>query len=261
MNYDFLSDKKKQLDGFRPLSSALVRNLEEWFKVELTYTSNALEGNTLTRRETAIVIEKGITIGGKSIQEHLEAVNHAHALDLIHRLVKAKPSCVTQKEILDIHALILKGLDNENSGRYRNIPVRISGSTVVLPNPRKVAELMQSFERWLQAKHHLHPVEFAGEAHYQLVTIHPFVDGNGRTARLLMNLILMMYGYPPIIIRKEDRLAYITALEHAQLGGSKADYQKIIVDGAARSLEIYLQAVHGQPATDLGCESIAPSDI
>lgn len=248
MNYTKLTEKKQLLDSFRPLPPELVRNLDNWFRVELTYTSNAIEGNTLTRRETAIVIEKGLTVGGKSLKEHLEATNHAHALDVVHSLITQNPSQLSIKDILAIHSIILKGIDDDNAGHYRNVPVRISGSTVVMPNPRKVPELMEQFQQWLVEKHHLHPVAFAGEAHYQLVSIHPFVDGNGRTARLLMNLILLMHGYPPAIIRKRDRLAYINALETAQLGGSKVDYERLIIQAVDRSLDIYLKAAQGESA-------------
>jgi Fic family protein len=248
MDYAKLTQKKLELDRFRPLSPALARNLNDWFRIELTYTSNAIEGNTLTRRETAVVIEKGLTVGGKSLKEHLEATNHAHALDFVYELIKKKPSQLSARDILDIHDMILKGIDDDNAGHYRNVPVRISGSMVILPNPRKVADLMDEFVSWMKAKKDLHPVAFAGEAHYRLVSIHPFVDGNGRTARLLMNLLLMMAGYPPAIIRKRDRLAYIGALEQAQCGGSKADYEKLIAKAADRSLDIYLNAVKGESA-------------
>jgi len=248
MNYDKLTQKKKQLDALRPLPPELVRNLDAWFTVEITYTSNAIEGNTLTRRETAVVIEKGLTVGGKSLKEHLEAANHARALDFVRSLVTKKPAHLTAKEVLALHDLVLKGIDDDNAGHYRRVPVRISGSAVVLPNPRKVPALMDDFQVWLTHAHDIHPVAFAGEAHYRLVSIHPFVDGNGRTARLLMNLLLMMAGYPPAIIRKRDRLAYIGALEKAQLGGSKQAYENIIAKAAERSLDIYLKAAQGEVA-------------
>jgi Fic family protein len=248
MTYDHLTRKKKDLDSYRPLPPALVRNLAEWFRVELTYTSNAIEGNTLTRRETAAVIEKGITIGGKSLREHLEAANHSHALNAVHALVSRKPSQLTRQDIMTLHGLILRGIDDGNAARYRTIPVRISGSAVVLSHPLKIPDLMEEFLRWLTARNSSHPVAFAGEAHYQLVTIHPFADGNGRTARLLMNLLLMMRGYPPAIIRTRDRLAYIGALERTQRGGSRADFNALIAKSAERSLDIYLKAVRGESA-------------
>lgn len=248
MNLDKLTDKKKRLDGFRPLPDTLVHNLDDWFRVELTYTSNAIEGNTLTRKETALVVEKGLTVGGKWLTEHLEATNHARALDWVKKQVKRKPTNLTEKDILHIHDVILKGIDDANAGHYRSVSVRISGSAVVLPNPRKVLDLMQDFAEWLSCDQGLHPVELAAEAHYRLVTIHPFVDGNGRSARLLMNMILLMSGYPAAIIRKRDRLAYIGSLEKAQLGGSKDDYFKIIAKAVDRSLDIYLKASVGEDA-------------
>jgi Fic family protein len=260
MNYDLLTQKKKDLDKLRPLSAALVRNLEDWFRVELTYTSNALEGNTLTRRETAVIIEKGLTVGGKTLKEHLEATNHAKALDYLYGMVPSKPSRITIKDLLTLHEIILKGLDDENAGCFRNIPVRISGSTMVMPNSRRVPDLMAEFQLWLTGKHSLHPVALAGEAHYRLVTIHPFVDGNGRTARLLMNLLLMMSGYPPAIIRLRDRLGYLGALEKAQLGGSKADYEKLIAQAVDCSLNIVLQAAKGESAEKTETEEKGEGD-
>ena len=243
MNWEMLTEKKAKLDGFRPLPSALVRNLEQWFIVELTYTSNAIEGNTLTRKETAIVVEKGLTVSGKSLVEHLEATNHARALKKMVSLAGSKTQRLTENEILDIHETVLRGIDDENAGRYRAVRGRISGSRVVLPNPIKVPDLMAQFIGMIKGAKSMHPVELAAEAHYQLVTIHPFADGNGRTARLLMNLILMQNGYPPALIRKRDRLRYINSLEQAQLGGSKADYYKIIADAVNRSFDIYFQAL------------------
>jgi Fic family protein len=269
MNWKSLDLKKKRLDGLRPLKPELVRNLEEWFRVELTYTSNAIEGNTLTRQETAVVLEKGLTVGGRTVQEHLEATNHAKALDwLKERLAKPKP-VLGEKEILHLHEIILKGIDDHNAGRYRNVMVRISGSTVILPNARKIPELMREFAAWLKSSMKLHPAEQAAEAHYRLVTIHPFVDGNGRTARLLMNLMLMQGGFPPAFIRTRERVAYLSGLEKAQLagssfldpahsklaprlgasaqrGGSKDDYEKLMATTIDRSLDIYLNAAKGK---------------
>jgi Fic family protein len=243
MDYTALSQKKMKIDRHRPLPPALVKNLEEWFRIELTYTSNAIEGNTLTRNETAVIVEKGLTVGGKSLREHLEATNHVKALDWIQELSAKKPGDIAERDILELQGIILKGIDDDNAGRYRDVRVRIAGSAVVLPNPHKVPDLMAEFGHWFSMKNKMHPVEFAGEAHYRLVSIHPFIDGNGRTARLLMNLILMMKGYPPALIRKEDRLAYINALEKAQLGGSRDDYDKIIMKAVNRSMDIYLNAL------------------
>jgi Fic family protein len=252
MDYKKLTQKKQKLNKYRPLDAALVRNLEEWFRIELTYTSNAIEGNTLSRAETALVVEKGLTIGGKSITEHLEATNHAAALDFVKAQIGRKPNQIKEKDVLKIHDIILSGISKEDTGFYRRVPVRISGSAVILPNPRKIPELMNDFFSWIKKETKLNAVELAAEAHYRLVTIHPFIDGNGRTARLLMNMILMMRGYPPAIIRKNDRLVYILSLEKAQLvhgeGDSKNDYFKLIAAAVDRSLNIYLKAVNGEDA-------------
>lgn len=246
MKYDELTQLKKELDARRPLPDILIRNLEDWFRVELTYTSNALEGNTLSRRETALVIEKGLTVGGKTLIEHIEAKNHAEALDVIYTLAKIKPKQLTEDDLLRVHAIILKNIEDDYAGRYRPIPVRISGSAVVLPNPKKVPDLMHDYMKWLREEKHLHPVGLATEAHYRLVTIHPFIDGNGRTARLIMNLILIMHGYPPAIIRKIERLSYLNALEKAQLGGSRNDFDAQIAASVKRSLVMYLKAAEGE---------------
>jgi hypothetical protein len=243
MKWNSLSEKKQKLDEFRPLPKELVSNLENWFKVELTYTSNALEGNTLTRQETAVVVEKGLTIGGKSLVEHLEATNHAAALGKVVQIAQLETARISEHTILDLHSTILHGIDDANAGRYRSIAVRISGSKVVLPNPAKVPTLMAAFVQEIGNRLDWHPVALAAEAHYQLVTIHPFIDGNGRTARLLMNLILLQNGYPPALIRKRDRVPYLNSLEKAQLGGSRDDYHAIIAKGVSRSFDIYFQAL------------------
>ena len=242
-----LTKKKQKLDQYRPFPPELVRNLEDWFRVELTYTSNAIEGNTLTRQETALIIEKGLTVDGKTLKEYLEAVNHAAALAIVISLAQNKETAISESDILDIQRLILSKIDDANAGRYRSVAVRIAGTTSVLPNPVKVPQLMAEFVQWLQTAQG-HPAEVAAQAHYRLVSIHPFVDGNGRTARLLMNLILVREGYPPAIIRKEDRRRYINALEKAQGGGSLDDFMALIYEGVEQSLDIYLEALEPKEA-------------
>jgi Fic family protein len=176
----------------------------------------------------------------------LEAINHSKALDWLKQMVAEPRHAVGEGEILDLHGMILKGIDDVNTGRYRPVAVRISGSTVVLPNPRKVPELMGQFVSWLKASTALHPAELASQAHYRLVSIHPFIDGNGRTARLLMNLLLMRKGFPPAFIRPRERLNYLNGLEKAQLGGSLEDYEKLMFKCMDRSLDIYLDAARGK---------------
>jgi len=239
MNLEKLTKLKTELDNFWPFDQAILHNLEQWFEVELTYSSNAIEGNTLTRLETAIVLEKGITIGGKTLKDHLEAINHSHALHALQKMVKNKGFSL--EDLLSIHQLVLKDIDDENAGKIRKFPVRISGSNVVFPNYNKLPILLEQFvTKFNKSKDH--PALLAALVHYELVTIHPFIDGNGRTARLLMNLILMQNGYPPAIIKPTNRLAYIKSLEKAQMDGSLDDYLKIIYKAVAFSLAIYLKA-------------------
>lgn len=244
-----LQAKKLRLDSYRPLQNELIKNLEEWFRVELTYTSNAIEGNTLTRQETAMVVEEGLTVQGKSLTEHQEAINHAEAFDFIQTLVGKKRQDLTSRDILDIHSIILNKIDDTNKGRYRNVAVRLRGSETILPNALKVPELMDGFISWLQSEINDNSIKIAIDAHFKLVSIHPFVDGNGRTARLLMNLALMQVGYPPAIIRKEDRSNYINSLEKGQTKNNLTDYYTLMLEAIDRSLDIYLEAVEPERIT------------
>ncbi|MFH1244527.1 MAG: Fic family protein [bacterium] len=235
-----IEEKRARLESLGGLPTSATKNLDQWFRVELTYTSNAIEGNTLSRAETALVVDKGITVAGKSIREHLEAVNHAEAWEYIKQLVQDGVR-LGERELLDIHSLILQKIDEVNAGRYRSVTVRIAGSRVILPNPIKVPDLMDKYFSWLGKKSE-NKILQACEAHYRLVSIHPFTDGNGRTARLVMNLLLLMAGYPPIIVRKEDRHEYLTGLELAQLGGTRDKYYQLMLEGLSRSMDIYLGA-------------------
>lgn len=235
-----IQEKKVRLDSLRPFPKAFIANMDEWLKIELTYTSNAIEGNTLTRQETAQIVEKGITVKGKSITEHLEAINHAKAYQYVQELNFKSIKEINQRTILDIHAIILRNIDSINAGIYRNIPVRIAGSTVTLPNPLKVPELMEEFVKWLhQTEDNL--VKIAVDAHFKLVTIHPFTDGNGRTARLLMNLILITAGYPPAIINKEDRKEYIDSIEKGQMSNDLVNYYSFMFKAVDKSMDVYLK--------------------
>ena len=238
-----LTVKKQRLDTYRPLPAELVKNLDEWFRVELTYTSNAIEGSTLTRAETALVVEKGITVQGKSLKEHLEATNHVEALGYVRGLVGKRREEIALKDVRNINHLILNKTEEDSGGQYRNLPARSTGSETVLPNPVKIPGLMDEFIAWLKGPDPDHVTKIAADAHYRLVSIHPFPDGNGRTSRLLMNLILMQGGYPPAIIRKEERLAYVNSLEKAQTKGDMGDFYELIYNSVDRSLDIYLEAL------------------
>ena len=215
--------------------------LHQWLETELAYTSNHIEGNTLTRRETALVIEEGITTGGKPLKDYLEAKNHADAFRYILDVLSKKKG-ITQDDILKIHAIVLKGIDDAFAGRYRNIRVRIKGSSVVLPNPMKVPDLMAEFKKYLQTEKDV--ITRAIMGHFKFVSIHPFVDGNGRMGRLLMNLILLQNGLWPIIIRPRDRKKYISSIEKGQLTQDTTTYEEFMYKALERSLDTYVEMFH-----------------
>ena len=246
-----LTEKKKELESKKPLTLDVLKNLEEWLKVELTYSSNAIEGNTLTRLETAEVIERGISavLKGRPLKDQLEAINHAKAVEFVRNLVEQKKGhqFVTEDNIKAIHKIILTGINDEWAGRYRESEVFIKGVSVEFPLPYKVPYHMKEFIQWLEAQQGGHPVRVAANAHFKLVTIHPFVDGNGRTARLLMNLILIINGYPMAIIRNEDRIGYLEAVNMGQTKGDLEMFYSVTEEAEERSLDAYLNATKGKP--------------
>ena len=235
-------DKKKKLDKSRPFPKVALKKLKERIMVEWTYNSDAIEGNSLTLKETKLVLEDGLTIKGKSLREHLEAINHKDAIEFVEKLVNKKAQ-VDTFAIRQIHSLILNKIDNKEAGKYRNIPVTISGSNYKPPESISIPHLMADFNKWLKKKKAQYSiVEYAAMAHFKLVHIHPFVDGNGRTARLLTNLILMKYGYPPTVVLKLDRKKYYDCLEKGHKDNFK-DFANFIARSVERSLTIWIEAV------------------
>ena len=231
---------KTELDGLRPLNPQTVRALDDWHRVELTYSSNAIEGNTLTRSETAVILEKGLTVGGgKSIREHLEAINHGHAYDFVCGLVSGGHA-LSEMDVRQIQALITAGDERAEPGRYSSGARTVSGSKRIFPGPSEIGPLMQDLAGWL-AKAPLSP-DTAIEAHSRLVEIHPFSDGNGRTARLVMNAGLWRGGYPLAIVEPEDRAAYIDTLE-LRHGGNKEPHRHFMLNCILTSAERYLAVV------------------
>jgi Fic family protein len=237
-----ISEKKTKLDSLRPLPPELEKNLYDWFKVALTYTSNAIEGNTLSLAETAQIVEKQITVGGKSITEHLEALNHAQAVDFVKRVAQEKKrQHIQEADILAIHKIILQKINDEWAGRFRAVPVRVVGSLVPCPNYVKVPALIDELLTFIHSSNE-HSATIASYAHLQLAAIHPFVDGNGRTARLLMNLLLLQEDYPLIIVDEKERTAYISAIQKA-LQGEADNYYHFMYTTIEKSLDRYLEAV------------------
>jgi Fic family protein len=236
--------KKAELDRLRPLSAPALRQLQKHYDVELTYTSNAIEGNTLTLRETAEVIEHGITVGGKRLKEHLEAVDHYEAV-LWMREIAGQARPIDEAVVRELHRRIVARSEPEIAGRYSPYARRIAGSSAVFPNPLKLPALMESFGAWLSEQ----PAtpETAFDAHFRLTAIHPFGDGNGRTARLLMNLLLIRGGYPPIAVRPVDRARYLDALEHGSAREDRGLFVAFLWDRLAATLDDYLVALRSGP--------------
>ena len=236
---DRLEAKKAQLDAMRPIPAIALKSIKESLTIEWTYNSNSIEGNTLTLQETQLILNEGITVKGKSLREHFETVNHQDAIDYVESIVDVN-SILHSKDILDVHALVLQRIEKDFAGRYRTSGVRITNANFLPPNALKIDGYINELLEWVnQESSGLNPIIRATIFHHRFVWIHPFFDGNGRTVRLIFNLLLMRAGYPPAIILSNDRKKYYDALNKANLG----DYSKLIllvIQAAERSLDIYL---------------------
>lgn len=239
-----LLDKVEVLNKARPLPNIVVQNIKDAFLVEWTYNSNHIEGNTLSLRETQMVLQEGVTIKGKSLREHFEAKNHETAIHKLYQLLNNN-YVLNAKDILDIHGLVLRSIEDEYAGRIRNAGVRISGANFVPPNARKASLYLDELINYINTNpQKLNPIELTTVFHHKFVWIHPFFDGNGRTVRLVMNLLLMRHGFPPAIILANDRAKYYTALNQANTG----NYSKLMLlmsQALERTLNIYLNAIPG----------------
>jgi len=240
--YERIFDKKRFLDSRRPIPKAILKRLREEINPEFIYNSNAIEGNTLNLNETRLVLTEGMTIKGKPLKDHLEATNHLEALDYIYKLSNDTFD-ITVGHLLKMHQIMLNGIEKELAGRYRPAHIRIPGANFIPPNALKISQLMEDFVKWIKENEkQANIIEYVADLHYQFVWIHPFIDGNGRVARLLMNLILIRKGYPPAIILNNDRGKYYNALNNADRGEFHAFF-KIIGQAVERSLDIYLRVL------------------
>lgn len=239
-----LTDSLEELNRHRPLKTSILKKLREQFTIEMTYHSNAIEGNRLTLKETLLVLREGVTIKGKNLQEHLEAKNHEEAMNFLFEVVDSKKRLTLSHHLIrQLHQLIVKDTESKIAGVYRNTDVQILGSKHRPPPGYQVQEQMTKFFFWMnENKNKHHPVEFAALVHHRFVAIHPFEDGNGRTGRLLMNLLLMRKEYPMAIIQKNDRTKYYNALDNAD-AGDKESIVRIVAQAVERTLNIYLKAI------------------
>lgn len=235
------AEKKVELDRLRGDAPSALKNLEHAHDLELTYTSNAIEGSTLSAAETTLVIEQGITIGGKPLKDHLEAVDHFDALRYVRDLAR-EIAPLSESDVRNLHRLVVLRSNPDIAGRYAD-----QGRFVVtdrgrhaFPSPAEIPALMGDFARWLGAA--TATPEAAFTSHRRLVDIHPFNDGNGRTARLLMNLVLLRAGYPPVAVRPEDRPAYLAALQEAQAGRGTEAFDRLLYERLSVTLDEYLEA-------------------
>jgi Fic family protein len=240
--FERLYQKKHDLQASRPLPNIALNKIRESLSIEWTYNSNSIEGNSLTLRETQMVLQEGITVKGKSLREHFETHNHDKAIDYLFSIIN-DDYVLRSIDILSLHGLVLRSIEDDFAGRLRNGGVRISGANFVPPNANKVSDLLDELINFINNNPlELNDIELAAIFHHKLVWIHPFFDGNGRTVRLSMNLLLMRCGFPPAIILKNDRKKYYEALNQANNG----NYQKLMLlmcQALERSLNIYLNAM------------------
>jgi len=234
---------KAKIDTHRPIDKHMLSQIREYFRIGMAYSSNALEGNSLTETETKIVIEDGITIGGKPVRDHLEALGHSDAYDLLFRLAKHQE--ITEANVKELHRLFYYRIDAKQAGKYRKRRVIITGTEFIPPAPERISDLMEAFIAELpgtREKHH--PVEFAAIIHKELVTIHPFIDGNGRAARLLMNLALLQAGFPVAIIPPTLRREYLDTLDKTHRGDN-GPFINFIARVCHESAKEYLRLLEG----------------
>lgn len=233
---------KAKLDAQRPLPAAVSKNLHESLVLNWTYHSNAIEGNTLTLKETKVALE-GITIGGKTLREHFEVINHSEAIVLLEELV-AESQPLSEWDIKLLHQLVLKNIDQKNAGQYRSLNVLISGAEHKPVEAVHVPQCMRDFILWYQnSAASLHPIERAALVYSHFVKIHPFIDGNGRTARLLMNLELLKAGYPAAVIQVEQRLDYYQTLDTAHCTDEFEPLIQLIARSVLDSFKTYFWAL------------------
>ena len=242
---DGIDQLKKEWAQHKPLNKTQLVKMREYFNIDYTFESNRIEGNTLSLQETSLVVNEGLTISGKSMKEHLEAVNHSDAVEYIEEWAQKKVH-FNLRSLQELHQLILKSIDRQHAGSFRSVQVRITGSEHVPPEPFLLDKMMEDyFIFYSQEKNRLHPVILAADMHERLVTIHPFIDGNGRTARLVMNLILLRHGFTIANLKGDvaSRLAYYRALEKVQVDNVPEVFYHLVADTVAASLKAHLKMV------------------
>lgn len=224
----------------RPFSGDMLKQVQDFFRISTTWSSNALEGNTLTISETKVLLEDGITVGGKSLRETLEAYGHSHAYDYMFSLIDK--SAILESDIKELHRLFYSGISENKAGVYRTVRVVITGSSYPVCAPKKIEQEMKSLCNWIEKERsNYDPIIFAAELHRRFIFIHPFADGNGRTARLLMNTALIQKGYLPCVISPYIRNDYIQALEGAHAEPEK--FIRFIIEAELETEKDFIRAL------------------
>lgn len=246
MNWELLTQKKAQLEKHKPYSANLQKQFTDWFRVETVYADNAIENNMLTWDDVETLIEKGLTAPSKPFNDHLAVRNGANAYNWIVTQNSRTAHSLTLEDLLRLHSILLNGTNTSNSGQFRTIELEWSNNRIKMPSPQKIPDLMDTFLAWLQTRNRLHPIEFAAEAHFRFISICPFSNYNGRVARSLMNMILLMADYPVAIFQKRDHSKYKTTVQDAQKTGQFGEYNKILFNAMDSSLNVYLEALEGE---------------
>lgn len=234
---------KSAIDEVRPFEDDMLKQLRDYYRVGLTWTSNAIEGNTLTESETKVVLEDGITIGGKPLKDIYEAVGHGEAYDYMFSLIRN--ASISIEDIQHMHRLFYQKIDPSNAGQWRKQSVIVSGSDYVFPAAEDIESEMRGLSDWIeQNRQTMHPVEFAAMLHLKFVTVHPFVDGNGRTARLIMNLALIQKEYQPVIVPMIYKQEYNANIRMYQNKGDAKPFVDFIAEQEFEAEKEIMRLLH-----------------
>jgi Fic family protein len=243
--YERIDHNKAAIDRIRPFEGEMLRLLRDYYRIGLTWSSNALEGNSLTEMETKVLLEDGLTVGGKPLRDTFETVGHALAYDYMFNLLGSRS--ITVEDIKNLHRLFFKAIDEQNAGSWRRESVIVTGSDYVFPVPNELDGLMDGLANWIQTKRDtMHPVRFAAMLHLKFVSIHPFIDGNGRVARLLMNAALIQDGYMLAIVPPLLRPDYLAAIHRYQQKGSAESFCEFIAERVLESEKEVIRLLHVQ---------------
>jgi Fic family protein len=244
--YDSIDSKKIKLDAFRPFSAKQAQKFKTLYLLDMTYHSNALEGNSLNAKETKKILEEGTAIGGKLVSEHIEVINHREAIEFVDEQLNRPLHGLDENDILALHRLLLTGVNTKEAGCYRTQHVakrKSNGDIYHFVSPNKIQKEIEKFLKWFGTATQLHPIALASQTHNRFATIHPFSDANGRISRLLMNLILMHHGYPPAIIHLQDQSEYIHAIENAQNNNLATTFDRFITQKLNHNIDFYLESL------------------